>query len=193
MTGKDPLQIYGERFHNNSNNVSYGLDYANRLLNAERPEDAIEVLKQVIRQDNTSKVAYRQIALAYDRAEMGQPQSFGKGIIISERNVTVKGTESGIGAVSGAVMGGLGGSQVSEDGAISAIGAIGGAIVGGMVGAKAEELIMRDNASEFIFQPDVGDPFTLIQINDEKLKTGDRVLIINSDKIRVTKDSTQIK
>ena len=129
----------------------------------------------------------------YDRGEMGQPQSFSKGIIISERNVTVKGTESGVGAVSGAVMGGLGGSQVSDDGAISAIGAIGGAIVGGMVGAKAEELIMRDNASEFIIQPDVGDPFTLIQINDEKLKTGDRVLIINSDKIRVTKDSTQIK
>ena len=129
----------------------------------------------------------------YDRGEMGQPQSFSKGIVISERNVTVKGTESGIGAVSGAVMGGLGGFQVSENNAVSAIGAIGGAIVGGMVGAKAEELIMRDNASEFIIQPDVGDPFTLIQINDEKLKTGDRVLIINSDKIRVTKDSTQIK
>ena len=129
----------------------------------------------------------------YDRGEMGQPQSFSKGVIISERNGTVKGTESGIGAVSGAVMGGLGGSQVSEGGAISAIGAIGGAVVGGMVGAKAEELIMRDNASEFIIQPDVGEPFTLIQINDEKLKTGDRVLIINSDKIRVTKDSTQIK
>ena len=129
----------------------------------------------------------------YDRGEMGQPQGLSKGIIISERNVTVKGTESGVGAVSGAVMGGLGGSTVSDDGAISAIGAIGGAIVGGMVGAKAEELIMRDNASEFIIQPDVGDPFTLIQINDEKLKTGDRVLIINSDKIRVTKDSTQIK
>ena len=129
----------------------------------------------------------------YDRGEMGQPQSFSKGIIISERNVTVKGTESGVGAVSGAVLGGLGGSTVSDDGPISAIGAIGGAIVGGMVGAKAEELIMRDNASEFIIQPDVGEPFTLIQINDEKLKTGDRVLIINSDKIRVTKDSTQIK
>ena len=129
----------------------------------------------------------------YDRGEMGQPQSFSKGVVISERNVTVKGTESGIGAVSGAAMGGLGGSTVSDDGAISAIGAIGGAIVGGMVGAKAEELIMRDNASEFIIQPDVGDPFTLIQINDEKLKTGDRVLIINSDKIRVTKDHSQAK
>ena len=90
-------------------------------------------------------------------------------------------------------MGGLGGSTVSDDGALSAIGAIGGAIVGGMVGAKVEELITRDNASEFVIQPDVGEPFTLIQINDEKLKTGDRVLIINSDKISVTKDSTQIK
>ena len=128
----------------------------------------------------------------YDRGEMGQPQSFSKGIIISERNVTVKGTESGVGAVSGAVMGGLGGSTVS-DGAISAIGAIGGAIVGGMVGAKAEELIMRGDASEFVIQPDVGESFTLIQVNDEELKAGDRVLIINSDKIRVTKDQTQGK
>ena len=129
----------------------------------------------------------------YDRGEMGQPQSFSKGIIISDRNVTVKGTESGVGVVSGAVLGGLGGSTVSDNGAISAIGAIGGAIVGGMVGAKAEELIMRDNASEFVIQPDVGESFTLIQINEEKLKAGDRVLIINSDKIRVTKDQTQGK
>jgi tetratricopeptide (TPR) repeat protein len=75
MTGRDPLQIYGERFRNNSDNVSYGLDYADRLLNAERPEDAIDVLKQVIRQDNTSKVAYRQLAKAYDRAEMYQQAS----------------------------------------------------------------------------------------------------------------------
>ena len=128
---------------------------------------------------------------AYDRGEMGQPQSFSKGVIISERNITVKGTESGVGAVSGAVMGGLGGSKVSDDGAISAIGALGGAIVGGMVGAKAEELIMKGNASEFVIQPDVGEPFTLIQVNDEELKAGDRVLIINSDRIRVTKDQTR--
>ncbi|MBT3514240.1 MAG: hypothetical protein HOB32_03730 [Nitrospina sp.] len=127
----------------------------------------------------------------YERGEMGQPQSFSKGVIISERNVTVKGTESGVGAISGALMGGLGGSTVSDNGPVSAIGAIGGAIIGGMVGAQAEELIMKNEASEFIIQPDAGEPFTLIQINDEKLKAGDRVLIINSDKIRITKDLTK--
>ena len=100
MTGRDPLQIYGERFHNNPDNVSYGLDYADRLLNAERPEDAIDVLKQVIRQDNTSKVAYRQLAKAYDRSEMFQqasesyeelfkldPRDFRVAIQVSEVNI----------------------------------------------------------------------------------------------------------
>jgi hypothetical protein len=52
---------------------------------------------------------------------------------------------------------------------------------------------MRGDASEFIIQPDVGESFTLIQVNDEELKAGDRVLIINSDKIRVTKDQTHGK
>ena len=66
----------------------------------------------------------------YERVEMGQPHSFSKGVVISVRNVKIKGTESGVGAVSGAVMGGLGGSKVSEDQTISAIGAIGGAIAG---------------------------------------------------------------
>ena len=100
MTGKDPLQIYGERFYNNPDNVSYGLDYADRLLNAERPGDAIDVLKQVIHQDNTSKVAYRQLAKAYDRSGMFQqasesyeelfkldPRDFRVAIQVSEVNI----------------------------------------------------------------------------------------------------------
>ena len=124
----------------------------------------------------------------YDREDMGQPQSFSKGIIISLRDVSVQGTQSAVGIVSGAVAGGLAGSKVSEDQTISAIGAIGGAVVGGLVGAKAEEIIMGNNASEFIIQPDIGEPFTFVQINEEKLKTGERVLIINSDKIRIVRD-----
>ena len=124
----------------------------------------------------------------YDRGEMGQPQSFSKGVIVSIRDVSIKGTQSGVGAVSGAVAGGLAGSKVSEDQTISVIGAIGGAVVGGLVGAKAEELIMQGNASEFVIQPDVGEPFVFIQVNDEELKIGERVIIINSDKMRAIRD-----
>ena len=129
----------------------------------------------------------------YDRGEMGQPQSFSKGVIVSVRDVSIKGTQSGVGAVSGAVAGGLAGSKVSEDQTISAIGAIGGAVVGGLVGAKAEELIMKGNASEFVIQPDVGEPFTSVQFNEEGLKAGERVMIINSDKIRIIRDQAASK
>ena len=117
----------------------------------------------------------------YDREEMGQPQSFIKGVIISVRDVSIKGTQSGVGVVSGAVAGGLAGSKVSGDQTKSAIGAIGGAIVGGLVGAKAEELAI---------QPDVGEPFISIQVNEENLRSGERVMIINSDKIRIVRDQT---
>jgi len=126
----------------------------------------------------------------YNRGEMGQPQSFSKGVIVSARDVSIKGTQSGVGAISGAVAGGLAGSKVSGD---QAIGAIGGAVIGGLVGAKAEEMVMNNNASEFIIQPDVGEPFTLVQVNEEKLKPGERVLIINSDKIRIVRDQATKK
>ena len=129
----------------------------------------------------------------YDREEMGQPQNFGKGVIVSVRDVSIKGTQSGVGAISGAVAGGLAGSKVSEDQTISAIGAIGGAVVGGLVGAKAEELIMKGNASEFVIQPDVGELFMSIQVNEEGLKTGERIIIINSDKIRIVRDQAASK
>mgnify|MGYP004299783139 CR=1 FL=1 len=104
----------------------------------------------------------------YDREEMGQPQNFSKGVIVSVRDVSIKGTQSGVGAVSGAV-------------------------VGGLVGAKAEEIVMGNNASEFIIQPDIGEPFTFVQVNEEKLKAGERVLIINSDKIRIVRDQAATK
>lgn len=129
----------------------------------------------------------------YDREEMGQPQSFSKGVIISVRNVKIKGTESGVGIVSGAVMGGLAGSQVGSNDATSAIAAIGGALVGGLIGSKAEEMAMKDSAAEFAIQPDIGEPFTFIQENEEELKSGERVLIINSDKMRIIRDHTMKK
>lgn len=129
----------------------------------------------------------------YDRGEMGQPQSFSKGVIISVRDVAIKGTESGVGVVAGAVAGGLAGSTIGGNPTTSAIGAIGGAVLGGLIGSKAEEMVMQDNASELLIQPDVGEPFAFIQVNDEELKAGERVLIINSDKMRIVRDRSASK
>jgi len=63
-SGRDPLDIYKKRYENNPDNLSYGLDYSDRLNQVERFEDAIPILKNVIRKDPSSKLAYRKLAEA---------------------------------------------------------------------------------------------------------------------------------
>tara|TARA_B110000116_G_scaffold46884_2_gene38967 strand:+ start:6072 stop:7337 length:1266 start_codon:yes stop_codon:yes gene_type:complete len=65
-SGRDPLDVYKNRLDNNPDNVSYGLDYADKLIVADRANDAIDVLQQVVDVDPSSKVAYRKLAQAYD-------------------------------------------------------------------------------------------------------------------------------
>lgn len=66
MSGLDPLDVYRNRWENNTGNVSYGLDYADRLMTVDRHEEAIDALKLVLTADPTSKLAYRRLADAYD-------------------------------------------------------------------------------------------------------------------------------
>ena len=63
-SGKDPLDVYRRRYEDNPSNINYGIDYADRLNGADRPEDAIIVLQDVIKQDPSSKIAHRKLAEA---------------------------------------------------------------------------------------------------------------------------------
>ena len=63
-SGKDPLDVYRKRFENNPNNLSYGIDYADRLSQVDQYENAIPVLQNLIEQDPSSKLAYRKLAEA---------------------------------------------------------------------------------------------------------------------------------
>ena len=127
----------------------------------------------------------------YERSEMGSPEYFKKGVILSVREVEIKGTESGVGAAAGATAGGLAGSTLGGNTATRALGALGGAVVGGLVGHATENLITGGTASEFIIQPDKGEPYAIVQVNDQELKAGERVLIMDSGKARVVRDQIQ--
>ena len=69
LSGRDPLDIFKNRFEKNPDNISYGLDYADKLVSADRPDDAADVLKQVVDVDPSSKVALRKLGNAYDMAD----------------------------------------------------------------------------------------------------------------------------
>ena len=68
-SGRDPLDVYQSRFDNNPDNISYGLDYADKLMVADRANDAIKVLRQVVDVDPSSKISLRKLAQAYDTSD----------------------------------------------------------------------------------------------------------------------------
>ncbi len=63
-SGRDPLDVYRQRYEDNPENLSYGLDYAERLSQVERYDDAVNALKNVIQIDPSSKIAYRKLGEA---------------------------------------------------------------------------------------------------------------------------------
>jgi len=63
-SGRDPLDIYQKRYDDNPDNISYGLDYADRLINADHSSDAVNVLNKVISKDPSGKLAYRKLVEA---------------------------------------------------------------------------------------------------------------------------------
>jgi outer membrane lipoprotein SlyB len=126
----------------------------------------------------------------YESGEMGAPTTFKKGVILSVRDVKIKGTESGVGAAAGATAGGLAGSTLGGNTATRALGGLGGAVIGGIIGHTTENVITGGDASEFIVQPDAGEPYAIVQVNDEELKAGERILIIESGKLRIVRDNS---
>ena len=60
-SGKNPLEVYEKRYMDNLDNVSYGLDYSERLIKAERVDEAKDILKRIISKDPTSKLAYQKL------------------------------------------------------------------------------------------------------------------------------------
>ena len=63
-SGRDPLDVYRKRYEDNPENLSYGLDYADRLMQAESYQDALPILRKLISKDPNSKLSYRKFAEA---------------------------------------------------------------------------------------------------------------------------------
>lgn len=60
-SGRNPLEVYEKRYMDNSDNISYGLDYSERLIIADRIGEAKDILKRIISKEPTSKLAYQKL------------------------------------------------------------------------------------------------------------------------------------
>ena len=110
------------------------------------------------------------------------------GTVLSLRPVTVEGTQSGVGATAGGVVGAIAGSSVGGRREAVAVGVI-GAVVGAVAGNAIERMSTREEAVEILVQLKSGERRAIVQAKaGEVLNPGDHVVIVTTgNKVRVTR------
>jgi outer membrane lipoprotein SlyB len=100
------------------------------------------------------------------------------GVIESTREVTTKGSGSGIGGVGGAVVGGLLGNQVGggrgQD-VMTVVGAVGGALAGNEI----EKRVKSTKSFEVTVRLDDGSTRVISEANATSWRAGDKVRVVN--------------
>jgi len=107
------------------------------------------------------------------------------GVVESVREVRIDPYDSGVGAVTGAMIGGIAGSHVGG-GSGQAVGAIAGTLLGGIIGQNAEKSANTHMGIEITVLLDSGRYIAVVQQADEAFRAGDRVRILTGRRTRVT-------
>lgn len=107
-------------------------------------------------------------------------------VVLNVRPVVVEGSQSGVGAATGAVVGGVGGAAVGGSREQVIVGVV-GAVVGGVVGNAVERFGTREDAYEILLQLGNGQRRSIIQAKGkETFNPGDPVLLVTTGgKVRV--------
>lgn len=124
----------------------------------------------------------------YSRDQAQREMTIRKGIVESVRLVTVEGTKTGLGGISGAAVGGIAGSNIGG-GKGQLVGAIIGAVAGALAGGAIEDSVTKTQALEITVQLDSGSSVVVVQASQEgEFRAGDPVrLVTGGGKTRVTR------
>jgi outer membrane lipoprotein SlyB len=125
-----------------------------------------------------------------ERQALGVQGTVYRGTIIAMRPVAVAGSRSGVGVATGAASGGLIGSTIGGDWRARTVGGVVGALAGGIVGGAVEEGATRADAMEFVIRPDSGGERVVTQTNELGLQVGERVMVTETDRARLSRDVT---
>lgn len=109
-------------------------------------------------------------------------------VVLSTRPVVVEGSQSGIGATAGGIVGGVAGSSVGGSREAVAVGVI-GAVAGAVVGNAIERLSTREEAVEILLQLRSGERRSVVQAKgNENFQPGEAVILVTTGgKVRVTR------
>ena len=111
----------------------------------------------------------------YAPMQANRPQSVEMGFVEQLRPVRIGGSRSGVGASTGAFVGGVGGSWEAN-----VIGMLVGTVIGAIAGAAVEEGATARDGVEVSVRLDNGGRVVVVQdASIDALKTGDRVRVVS--------------
>jgi len=113
----------------------------------------------------------------YGTSSVGRAAQASPCSVISVRQVSVK-SDNNMGAIAGALVGGVGGYGIGSGKTAHNLGAVGGALIGGYAGDKAQGALSHQMGYEYVVQLDNGQVMTLTQGSDVLLSPGQRCMIL---------------
>ena len=133
-----------------------------------------------------SGCTYHAGSADYRGYEVMGEQSVRFGVVETVREVRIMPANTGIGATSGAFIGGIAGSNVGG-GSGQIVGAIAGTVLGSIIGYNVEKQANEVPGTEVTVLLDSGKYIAVVQQAGEPFRAGDRVRVLTGrDAIRVT-------
>ena len=120
----------------------------------------------------------------YGTSSVGRAAAASPCSVISVRQVSVK-SDNNMGAIAGALVGGVGGYGIGSGSTAHNLGAVGGALLGGYAGDKAQGALSSQAGYEYVVRLDNGQVMTLTQGTDVLLSPGQRCMILLGDPARL--------
>jgi len=123
----------------------------------------------------------------YSVGSVGQVNRTVSAVVISVREIDVSGT-AGVGGGAGTAAGAVAGSNMGSDGRDHLLGAIGGAVVGGLAGAAIEGNATKQKGMEYVVETENGNLMTIVQGSDVVFAEGQKVLVLYGSPSRLISD-----
>ena len=130
----------------------------------------------------------------YDRGQVGQVSRVGAGVVVASRAIIIEGRDPYLGTATGAVIGGVAGSQVGGGSDERAIAGVAGAVIGGIVGNQVEKSATKKPGFAYTVQLDKGgDLVTITQGGDIAIANGTPVFVEYGARPRVIPQAASIR
>jgi outer membrane lipoprotein SlyB len=122
----------------------------------------------------------------YPVGRVGDINRVEEGTVVAVRAVTIEGNDRTVGTATGAVVGGVAGSQVGGDDEARAVGAVVGAVLGGIAGNAVQGAAQRQTGFAYTIRlRESGDLITITQGDDIAIAPGTPVFVEHGARARV--------